>query len=467
MLAKTIRMATLALMVYSTGPFGRALAEPGDERARAEERERARRHGLHRDVEELEEAVKALEEQVGALDTRADVVDGRLADLDARANGLEARVTAVEAAVKPAAVTVDCNAGQTVGAALATPGTALTITILGRCNENVVIRREDVTLVAGAAGATINGPDATANTVRVLADRVTIDGLTITGGRNGVTAEGAGQLFIQNSTVGPAGVNGISVFHGAEGFVTNCTVQNNPVNGIEVQGAAAAIITTSTITGNGGTGIVITNGGHARIGVTALGVPAGNMITNSGSSGMSLTIGASAFIVANTISGNGRNPAATNGRAGITVIHAVADLGPGNIISGNAGNGLALTAAQVLIGDATFGTTPNAISVNGATVPGTGGIFLQLGSITEISNTVIDSNTGPGVSINARSTASVSAAIRNNGGNGILVTTGSAAFGAPTLTGNGAGAVKCVGDEASIALNGVAASDIDPACTGF
>src|SRR5215471_12563883 len=102
MLAKTIRMATLALMVYSTGPFGRALAEPGDERARAEERERARRHGLHRDFEELEEAVKALEQEVGALDTRADVVDGRLADLDARANGLEARVTAVEAAVKPA-----------------------------------------------------------------------------------------------------------------------------------------------------------------------------------------------------------------------------------------------------------------------------------------------------------------------------------------------------------------------------
>ena len=66
--------------------------------------------------------------------------------------------------------------------------------IQGTCNENVLISRDDVTLMAGPAGATVSGPDTTKATITVQAQRVLIDGIVtngfrVTGGRNGCGKE--------------------------------------------------------------------------------------------------------------------------------------------------------------------------------------------------------------------------------------------------------------------------------------
>src|SRR5262247_1423870 len=74
---------------------------------------------------------------------------------------------------KDRTVNVDCGAGDTIAKAL-TKGDdrkSLTILITGICNENVVINRSDVKLAAAA----------TVDTIRVTGNRVTIDGLTVTG----------------------------------------------------------------------------------------------------------------------------------------------------------------------------------------------------------------------------------------------------------------------------------------------
>jgi len=94
--------------------------------------------------------------------------------------------------------TVDCAAGDTVARAL-TRGDerkSLTILINGSCSEHVVINRSDIKLAAAAPGATISGPDPAIDVIRVTGTRVTLDGITVTGGRNGITADGAAGLIV-------------------------------------------------------------------------------------------------------------------------------------------------------------------------------------------------------------------------------------------------------------------------------
>src|SRR5580765_2569575 len=85
-------------------------------------------------------------------------------------------------------VSVDCDAGETIAKAL-TKGDErkpLLIQISGTCSENVLIDRNDVVL-ASTSGGTVRGTDPAINVIVVTASRVTIDGLTVTGGRNGIT----------------------------------------------------------------------------------------------------------------------------------------------------------------------------------------------------------------------------------------------------------------------------------------
>jgi len=186
--------------------------------------------------------------------------------------------------------TVDCGAGQTIAGALqsllaALPGT-LRVIITGICNENVTVARDDVILVAGVGGATVNGPDLTINTITVNADRVTIDGLEVTGGRNGITAQGAGKLTIRNCDVHDTGRSGIAIGYGTSATIDNCLVQNNPLDGINALGGTI-IVTNSTISANARNGIFILFGGVGQIGVNPRFDAAGpNTISNNGGNGI-------------------------------------------------------------------------------------------------------------------------------------------------------------------------------------
>ena len=377
-------------------------------------------------------------------------------------------------------VTVDCASGDTIAKALmrGDDRKSLTILVSGTCSENVVINRSDIKLAAGAPGATVSGPDATLDTIRVTGSRVTIDGITVTAGRNGITADGAAGLIVQNALVQGTGRTGIAYVHGASGIVDTVVVQNNTVrDGIAIESAYAAVIN-SQVSHNGRHGIGVFDSGGARIGVDNAGNAAGNVITGNTVNGIHVVFSSSAFIGMNQISANG-NPTGS----GINLSSASADIVGGNTITGNNGTGINLRSSSAVIGDANFGlTTINTISGNGNPTS-QGGISGFLGSSLSIRDAIITNNVGFGLIATTRSTVAIqSSTIQNNvafapgTGDGIRVVLGSALFASQptgTVTGNAGFGLLCTDAESSVintAFLGVganAAGGVSPICTGF
>jgi parallel beta-helix repeat protein len=360
-------------------------------------------------------------------------------------------------------VTVDCTTGGSLSQALASG--AQQITVRGRCTESLDITRDGVTLL-GEPGATISGPDPSVNTINVRANRVTIDGLTVTGGRNGITGVGAANLTVRNCTAENTGRTGISFANGSSGTVDGCIVQFNGRDGVSADGAQATIVN-STITGNARNGVLIANGGTARVGLTDRLVAAGNTITQNGGTGVSVVLGSMATIAMNTISGNGTNPSLP--RFGVAVSQAAASIAGGNTISDNAGQGVfAGTGSSVLLGDLNTGlTTVNTISHNGNPAS-PGGVHAFLGSTIVVRDALIELNNGPGLMLNTRSLGQIfSSTIQDNRdvptttglinkGDGIRVIFGSSLLGstpASSISRNAGIALQCTDQESSTNVN--------------
>lgn len=114
----------------------------------------------------------------------------------------EERVAALEAALAGllnpvSAITVDCSTDTIADAlAQAAPGVPLTVTIMGTCNEDVVIERDDITLV-GAAGDKSDEIEGGV-TIRA-AQRVTVQDLKIFDGKTSPFASFPAGVFLTNA----------------------------------------------------------------------------------------------------------------------------------------------------------------------------------------------------------------------------------------------------------------------------
>ena len=96
----------------------------------------------------------------------------------------------------------------------------------------------------------------TTDTVLVTGHRFTLDGLTVTGGRNAVVIPGASRATLRNCGVrgtggGVVGGIGIVFFQGASGSVDHCDASGNPADGMMLD-ASNATITNSTFSANAG-----------------------------------------------------------------------------------------------------------------------------------------------------------------------------------------------------------------------
>ena len=197
------------------------------------------------------------------------------AELRRQIEALSQRVADLEAAaVNALEVTVNCGAGQTLANALAEPAGILTITVVGRCNENVAIHRNDVRLIGGS-GAEIHGPDTTADTVTVTGDRFVLDGISVTGGRNGISVQSGSRATLRNCTARAAGSGivagiGIVFFQGANGTIDRCVSSGNPNDGALIDNGTATI-TNSDFSSNGRAGVLMLNGSNVRFGLNYVG----------------------------------------------------------------------------------------------------------------------------------------------------------------------------------------------------
>jgi len=402
-------------------------------------------------------------------------------------------------------VEVDCSRGQTIAKALdrGDVDKPLVVVVRGICNENVVIDRDDVTLLGNSSGDGVTGLDPSKDTILVEgARRVVIENLTVSGGSNGIT-------FVQ----------------GSSGTVDTCTVQNTGGHGIRIEGGSATVMN-STISFNHVAGIMLEDGGNGRIGITNSNQYAGNTISANGGDGIHLQYGATAAIGGNTISGNGTDPNTVIDRSGIALYHATVVVVGNNSITGNQGAGIVARSSSLRIGDVSFNLpTANTVSGNGLATTD-GGVFAFVGTALDIRNATISGNTGEGVTgqgsslrirdsvisgnagqgiqaflgaaldlrtttvsgntgrpgvpglgvlLTTRSVARIrSGSIMNNASDGIRLVLGSSLFNdsqPPAVTGNSGFGLNCT-DQESRYVNGFsgggnASGDVSPTCTGF
>lgn len=331
----------------------------------------------------------------------------------------------------PAAVTVDCSAGQSITDVLQiVSGSPLTITVSGTCNENVTITRNDVTLRGAAAGSGITGPDTTLDTILIDgAQRVILDTLTVSGGRDGVRGVRGAAFTVQHSTVQNTGNDGIAVVQNSQAEIDNNTIASNYNDGIRVTGSSNAAVTNSTIRRNGYDGILISESSSARIGFSYAGTPGGNTIEENRRNGIEFSHTSSGLLHGNTVRNNGT----AGGGEGIFAQNSSAiRLIGGNIITNNIGPGITLkySALRASRGDWNLPATPNEISNNtgggifagensevdlrdGITITGNTampgwsgfGINLQYGTRLRMTNTTVSGNSQGGIAVRMGSSA--------------------------------------------------------------
>lgn len=388
-------------------------------------------------------------------------------------------VSMVIAAEPVQTVTVDCNRGETVAKALSQGNEhkPLVVVVKGGCNESVNVSRNDVTL-RGESGGAINGPDPEVDTLTVSAAGVTIEDLSIGGGRNGITGFGAARLIVRRATV-QSGRNGIVYAGSSSGIIDNCTVQSNGRDGVSVESASATIIN-STISSNARNGVLVGVGGAARIGVDARNGAAGNFIRQNGSNGIVISTGGYALIAMNEITGNGAD-ATQLGRQGITVVEARADIVGGNVVTGHPTQGLFTRGSSVQVGGPLLApgfSTVNTFSGNGS-LNNSGGIFAFLGSSLVVRDAVIRNNFGFGLGFSLRSQGQMlNTSIQNNSGDGIRLIFGSALLPSTptsTVSNNTGVGVQCFDTESSVvntfppimSIIGNTGGDVSPGCTDF
>lgn len=218
---------------------------------------------------------------------------------------------------------VDCDNGGVIMQALEKLRPGDTLLISGTCRENVEISDgfHHITLEGKGAGA-INAPLNTLDALRIYGDQITVRGLTISGGRDGINLRGAmGAVIEQN------------------------ILENNAGAGLNIHRISWATVKDNVIRGNGTFGIMVYENSSARIGFTenAQPEPSPNIIEGNGNFGIFVSRSSQADIAGNVIRGNRNN--------GIQVDrNSQAEIGS-NTIDQNTGNAVnALFGAGVNLG---------------------------------------------------------------------------------------------------------------------
>lgn len=307
-------------------------------------------------------------------------------------------VTAAEAAV-----TVNCNTGGSIQAALDANSSVspLVLVIKGTCHENVVITRDDVTIkVKGTLPATITPADPNKTTVFVDGGhRITIDGLTagisISGGIYGLAASRGATVSLAHCDVSGATSNAVLASWSSTLDVDNCVIHDNNRGGV-ASNDASLIVTNSTSRNNTNEGLLAVRSAYLRVGQGRSGDPIAAPVTvnNNGGTGISVVDSSSATIVASNIHHNGGSGILFQRGSAGTVGTGVNGFVSPNTIQNNTGTGVNVyqTSAALIEG--------NTINNNSR------GVFVGTSSATIIGNSIQD-NTGRGVQVVEKGSARI------------------------------------------------------------
>jgi hypothetical protein len=242
--------------------------------------------------------------------------------------------------------------------------------------------------------------DGKADTLTVIGPaKVSVVGLTVRGGVNGITGQGGAQLSIQGSSVQNNAVNGIFLTGSSSASVSNSSTNSNGLNGVDAEASSSLILTgTYQSSANGVFGVNINASSSLTFSQAQVTV-SGNVL------GVQISTSASAFI---------SDPATTltvknNFTTGLTIVSGAHMVAFGGTIN-STGNGVHGVSV-----DSKAGLDLDAAAVLNSSGNGQDGIHLEETSVLTMFNTTAFSG-APGVTT-VNSTA--------NSGNGVSVLTGS------------------------------------------
>lgn len=259
-------------------------------------------------------------------------------------------------AASAATVPVDCDAGNSINAALGKVRPGDTVLVSGTCNEQVSFEPEMVRVTLdGQKKTTIRHPGkgaASPHTVFIRGKDIYIKGITVIGGLDGIHLAGPASAELDGNVVNKAARAGIHIDKGSVARILNNTVEESGAYGIDITGVSLAYIgvripripalSPNTIRNNAGPGINIERTSEAWI--------VGNTISNNKGSGIEVHRNAHADVIANVINANGGDAIAVSFGSGVNLLSAPRKDGPNQTAEQNGGVGIRCTTGGFVDG---------------------------------------------------------------------------------------------------------------------
>jgi Right handed beta helix region len=262
--------------------------------------------------------------------------------------------------VQAANVKVHCGGkGQftSISSALKTldPNQPNTITVKGKCHENVLIQSFDRLTLISTSGSTINDASGGLGVVVDIEDsHVNLQEFTINGGDNGVVCGSASICYLTSNTVqSVVGQEGVVLF-ASHAFLANNVIQNNADRGMTVKDGAVALSSNDIFRGNMG---ITTAGGIAVISGAHFAASNSTVQNNGGMAGILATSHSSLRLISCTITGNAGDGVALKGGSDARFEPF---LGP-ITVTGNGGSGVSLADLWRLPGHAKTKTSVSTV----------------------------------------------------------------------------------------------------------
>lgn len=199
-----------------------------------------------------------------------------------------------------------------------------TITVLGSCTDNVVIRSMDRLTLITRKGASITDRSNGSLAVVDIEDsqKVTLQGFTINGGAQGIRCSTASLCYLTGNTIqGPAGGYGVDVLRGSRAFLESNVIQNW-ARGAFITSSAEVFSSNDVFQGNGGSAIAVLNRSYFE-----------SLNSSLDNNGVGIEAGGSGvFLGGGTVSGNSSD--------GVRVLAASEAIFSGPTITANGGAGV-------------------------------------------------------------------------------------------------------------------------------
>jgi parallel beta-helix repeat protein len=245
-----------------------------------------------------------------------------------------------------AAVSVDCDAGGSINAALANVKPGDSVLVTGTCREQVSFNAELVRVTLdGQKKTTIQHPGkgaASPHTVFIKGNDIFIKGITVIGGLDGIHLAGPASAEVDGAVVMKTNRAGIHADKGSIIRILNTTVEDSGAMGIDITGTSLAYIgvripripalSPVTVRNSGGAGITIERTSTAWI--------VGNTITGNKGPGIEVHRNAHADVMGNTIDANGGDAIAVSFGSGVNLRSAPRKDGPNQTTQENGGVGI-------------------------------------------------------------------------------------------------------------------------------